>query len=61
MKKTYVSPVAKTYKANLRTDMMIGSNDGLTDAGTNIGKEGSNDTDFAKTIWDDETADGFNW
>ena len=40
---------------------MIGSNDGLTDAGTNIGTEGSNDTDFAKTIWDDETADGFNW
>ena len=40
---------------------MIGSNDGLTDAGTNPDIEGSNETDFAKSIWDDTCGDGFNW
>ena len=61
MKKTYVSPVTNCTATRARYEMMSYSNDGLTDAGTNPDIEGSNETDYAKSIWDDTCGDGFNW
>ena len=56
MKKTYLVPSVKYYSVKIRPVMQATS--GAIGDDINDVIDGGGD---AKSIWDDETADGFNW
>ena len=58
MKKNYIQPRVQETKLRVRTSVLTGSAtiDSITP--DNVGEDGDG---AAKSIWNDETADGFNW
>ena len=60
MKKTYLVPAVKEHTLRIKTYIADGSpmSDGDYIPDNNYYSE---DETLGKTIWNDETADGFNW
>ena len=60
MKKNYIQPIVKLHSISIRPIMAGGSITG--DTVDFSGSEEGNGTDqLGHSIWNDETADGFNW
>ena len=59
MKKNYIQPIAKLHNVKFRALMQSISptTPDFDDNDHNLG-DGEN---YGKTIWNDETSDGFNW
>ena len=62
MKKTYLMPTCKTVNTQLRARILEGSPTSLLDTiGEDATKANEADNNLGHSIWNDETADGFNW
>ena len=58
MKKNYIHPIVTVKVIRMRTNLLSASD---SSDGVNVNDEGTTAEQLGHSIWNDETADGFNW